>query len=246
MAGEERCLRLGRDGKPVDAEGNAVAIPQGWTFLAAGDAALTRKVTARTRFWRLQAQMGRRVISKGIWADTQVIEEALVEVEQQRKDPGYQRRLAADRKRRAVQQQVYEEEFCAAVAAFLDFPPCYRELQQAMAGAITRHAVPVGSGTVARTTRIPLQERASRAVIAWMRHQTTAYDSMSIARIKGERRRVRRLLAQRSVELLAGYRQGRAIDPDCPLLMALEKLVPAKEGNQAGTDACHSRHNLRE
>ena len=185
MAGEERCLRLGRDGKPVDAEGNAVAIPQGWTFLAAGDAALTRKVTARTRFWRLQAQMGRRVISKGIWADTQVIEEARVEVEQQRKDPGYQRRLAADRKRRAVQQQVYEEEFCAAVAAFLDFAPCYRELQQAMAGAITRHAVPVGSGTVARTTRIPLQERASRAVIAWMRHQTTAYDSMSIARIKG-------------------------------------------------------------
>ncbi len=240
MAGEQRCLRLGRDGKPVDAEGKVVAIPQDWTFLAAGDAALTRKVTARTQFWRLQAQMGRRMISKGIWADGQVIDEARAEVEQQRNDPGYQRRLAAGRKRRAVQQQVYEEEFCSAVSAFLNFAPCYRELEQTMAKAITRHAVPVGSGTVARTTRIPLQERASRAVIAWMRHQTTAYDSMSIARIKGERRRVRRLLAERSVALLAPYRQGRAIDPDCPLLKALKKLVPAEEESPAGTECSSS------
>lgn len=54
------------------------------------------------------------------------------------------------------------------------------------------HAVPVGSGTVARTQLIPLEQRAEAAVIAWMRHQTTAYDRMSIARIKGERREVRR------------------------------------------------------
>ena len=40
-----------------------------------------------------------------------------------------------------------------------------------------------------------------------MRHQTTAYDSMVIPRVKGKRREVRRMLAQRSKELLARYRR---------------------------------------
>ena len=64
--------------------------------------------------------------------------------------------------------------------------------------------------------------RAEAAVIAWMRHQTTAYDRMSIARIKGERREVRRRLAERSRQLLAQYRSGG--EPDtlrCPLARAL-------------------------
>ena len=68
--------------------------------------------------------------------------------------------------------------------------------------AVADHATPVGSGTVARTKRIPVERRAEAAVIAWMRHQTTAYDSMPIPRVKGKRREVRRLLAQRSKELL--------------------------------------------
>jgi len=40
------------------------------------------------------------------------------------------------------------------------------------------HATPVGSGTVARTKRIPVEQRAEAAVIARMRHQTTGHDSM--------------------------------------------------------------------
>ena len=90
-----------------------------------------------------------------------------------------------------------------------------------MAKLVSLHATPVGSGTVARTATIPIEERASRAVIAWMRHKTTAYDQMPIARIKGERRRVRRMLAQRSVELLESYRKGEPIKIDCPLQAAL-------------------------
>jgi len=92
-----------------------------------------------------------------------------------------------------------------------------------MAAAISAHAVPVGSGTVARTTLIPLAERAAKAVIAWMRHQTTAYDSMSIPRIKGQRREIRRMLAERSTMLLKAYRQGLTTSPDCPLQKALAK-----------------------
>jgi uncharacterized protein DUF2293 len=55
-----------------------------------------------------------------------------------------------------------------------------------------------------------------------MRHQTTAYDGMTIPRVKGMRREVRRMLAQRSRELLAAYRQGRLVDAAvCPLARAL-------------------------
>jgi hypothetical protein len=227
MGKEQRCLRIGPHGRLVDLEGREVDLPPGWVFLPAGDAGLTRKVTANTVFWRVQAQMGRRIISKGIWAPEGIIEEARAEIEVLRASESYQQKLAGDRRRRAAKQLAYEDEFFTAVCSLLNFAPCYLDQQRAMAEAITRHAVPVGSGTVARTVRIPIEERASRAVIAWMRHQTTAYDSMSVARIKGERRRVRRLLAQRSVELLEGYRLGRDIPPDCPLMRTLKEELPA-------------------
>jgi len=233
MVKEERCLQMGPGGKPVDSEGKEVTIPQDWGFLPAGDAGLTRKVTAQSRFWRLQARMGRRIISKGVWAPETIIEKARAEVEVQRASSEYQQRLAGDRRRREAKQQAYEQEFCQAVRSYLNFASCYQELEQVMAEAITRHAVPVGSGTVARTTRIPVEDRAAHAVIAWMRHQTTAYDSMTIARIKGERRKVRRQLAQRSKELLAEYRRGGNINSDCPLMQALKNSVPARENSPA-------------
>ena len=91
-----------------------------------------------------------------------------------------------------------------------------------MARQVTAHATPVGSGTVARTKRIPIERRAESAVIAWMRHQTTAYDSMKIARIKGERREVRRELATISRAVLDLHRRDVAHAPGaCPLCKAL-------------------------
>jgi hypothetical protein len=54
-----------------------------------------------------------------------------------------------------------------------------------------------------------------------MRHQTTAYDTMKIPRVKGQRFKVRRLLMLQSKELLARYRRGDAIADDCPLVKAL-------------------------
>jgi hypothetical protein len=55
----------------------------------------------------------------------------------------------------------------------------HADLANQMAWAVTDHATPVGSGTVARTKRIPVEQRAEAAVIAWMRHQTTGYDGSS-------------------------------------------------------------------
>jgi hypothetical protein len=66
-----------------------------------------------------------------------------------------------------------------------------------------------------------VEQRAEAAVIAWLRHQTTGYDSMPIPRIKGKRREVRRMLAQRSKELLGRYRRGEPVVEECPLRKAL-------------------------
>jgi hypothetical protein len=90
-----------------------------------------------------------------------------------------------------------------------------------LAHAVSDHATPVGSGTVARTKRIPVEERAEAAVIAWLRHKTTAYDSMAIPRIKGKRREIRRRLARRSQKLLDRYRRGEPVGEDCPLKKAM-------------------------
>jgi len=182
--------------------GEKVVPPKDWDFLPAGDAAITRKITSKGVFWRVQFRKGRRMISKGLWASKEVIEDA-------------------DLKRRAKKQDEYENEFIEEVEKYLNFHPKYKSFEKQMAAAITKHAIPVGSGTVARTTMIPIEERAAKAVIAWMRHQTTGYDNLQIARIKGERRAVRRQLAQRSVALLNNYRNGGIISPQCPLRQAL-------------------------
>ena len=103
------------------------------------------------------------------------------------------------------------------MVAYLAFHPVHVELANELARRVTTHATPVGSGTVARTKRIPIEQRAEAAVIAWMRHQTTAYDTMVIPRVKGKRREIRRMLAKRSVEVLASYRRGEPARDGCPL-----------------------------
>jgi hypothetical protein len=107
------------------------------------------------------------------------------------------------------------------VVAFLGFHLTHAAIADRLARLVADHATPVGSGTVARTKRVPVERRAEAAVIAWMRHQTTAYDSMRIPRVKGGRREVRRLLAARSRELLAGYRRGESAADGCPLRQAM-------------------------
>jgi hypothetical protein len=76
---------------------------------------------------------------------------------------------------------------------------------------------------VARTKRIPVEQRAEAAVIAWMRHKTTGYDGMVIPRAKGKRREIRRMLAQRYHELLRKYRQGAEAGESCSLNKAMSK-----------------------
>jgi hypothetical protein len=203
------------------ADGNVLTVPAGWVLLPPGDAALTRRVKAAGDHWVVQEKKGRKVFSRGVYAPAETIERIRAELEAERSTETYAKRRAADAKRRENVQAEYVEDFLGAVVAFLDFHPAHAELGHQLARAITDHATPVGSGTVARTKRIPVEQRAEAAVIAWMRHQTTAYDSMKIPRVKGKRREVRRMLARRSHDLLEGYRRGRSIAVDCPLRKAL-------------------------
>jgi hypothetical protein len=202
------------------ADGIILTPPTGWTLLPPGDAALTRRVKAAGDHWVVQEKKGRKIFSRGIWAAATIIDKIRAELEVERSTDSFVRRKEADARRREKAQIEYVEDFHGAVVKFLAFHPAHADLAKRLAKAIADHATPVGSGTVARTKRISIEERAEAAVIAWLRHQTTAYDSMKIPRIKGKRREVRRMLAQRSQELLGRYRRGEAVG-DCLLKEAL-------------------------
>jgi hypothetical protein len=208
------------------ADGRVLTAPEGWVLLPPGDAALTRRVKAAGEHWAVQKKKGRKVFSRGVWAPAAIIDRIRAELEVERATEGYGRRREADARRRDKAQAEYAEDFFSAVVAFLAFHPSHAELADRLAGAVTDHGTPVGSGTVARTKRIPVARRAEAAVIAWMRHQTTGYDGMAIPRIKGKRREVRRMLARRSQELLARYRRGGPVPEGCPLRKALTNLPP--------------------
>lgn len=203
------------------ADGKVVAVPSGWMLLPPGDAALTRRVKAAGDHWVVQEKKGRKIFSRGIWAPAATIERIRAELEVERSTESFAKKKEAGARRREKAQAEYVEDFHGAVVAFLAFHPRHAHLAVRLARAVTDHATPVGSGTVARTKRISVEQRAEAAVIAWMRHETTGYDGMVIPRIKGKRRQVRRLLAERSKELLGRYRRGEPGGEGCPLKMAL-------------------------
>lgn len=203
------------------ADGKALTVPSGWVLLPPGDAALTRRVKAAGDHWVVQEKKGRKVFSKGIWAPAATSERIRAELEIERSTESFAKKKEAGARRREMAQADDVEDFHAAVVTFLAFHPRHADLASRLARAVTDHATPVGSGTVARTKRIPVEQRAEAAVIAWMRHQTTGYDSLKIPRVKGKRRQVRRLLAERTKELLERYRRGEAVLVGCPLKIAL-------------------------
>ncbi|MEL6107885.1 MAG: DUF2293 domain-containing protein [Planctomycetota bacterium] len=204
-----------------DASGAVLSVPAGWELLPPGDAGLTRRVKSAGDHWVVREKKGRRVFSKGVWAPAEVIAQRRSELEAERSTESYAKRRVAETRRREKAQAEYVDEFYQTVLHFLDFHSKHADIGKKLARAVSEHATPVGSGTVARTKRISVERRAEAAVIAWMRHQTTAYDSMTIPRVKGKRREVRRMLAQRSKQLLQQYRDGTSVAGECPLRQAL-------------------------
>ena len=206
--------------------GERLDIPANWSCLPPGDAAVTRKLKLLGPTWTAQRKKGNKTFSDGVWAPTENIELAKKLTDEKRATPEHKKQLEASRRRRDEKQNEYVHEFYETLLDWLKFHPRYAEIAKELARKICDHATPVGSGTVARTQRISIEERASAATIAWMRHQTTNYDEMNIARIKGKRREVRRNLAEQSSQILKSYRDGDEIDlTNCPLFNALKNCT---------------------
>ncbi|HET9953111.1 MAG TPA: DUF2293 domain-containing protein [Polyangiaceae bacterium] len=205
-------------------DGKLLTPPAGWACLPPGDAGLTRRVKAAGPSWAVVEKKGRKTFSQGVWAPAENIAAARAALDEERATPAYAKKRAADVQRREVREQRYAEDFELEVLRFLRFSERYEAMARKLARLVSAHATVVGSGTVARTQRISVERRAEAAVIAWMRHQTTEYDNLSIPRIKGKRREVRRDLAQISRSLLSLHRGevGHA-EAACPLCSALAK-----------------------
>lgn len=205
-------------------DGSRRTAPAGWACLPPGDAGLTRRVKSLGPSWAIIEKRGRKAFSKGLWAPRENIEAAKAALAQERSTPAYAKKRATAVARREHEQAVYVVSFETEVLQFLRFSVRFEPMARTIARLVTAHATPVGSGTVARTERIPIERRAESAVIAWMRHQTTAYDSMSIPRVAGKRREVRRELATISRAILDLHRRDAAHAASaCPLC----KAVPA-------------------
>lgn len=192
------------------ADGKVFTAPKNWALLPPGDAALTRRIKAAGDCWVVAEKRAEKSFQKV--SGHRHARLTGFELNSKLKDPQsrFSKRKAAVAKRRDAVQAEYVEDFTGAVLEFLAFHSSHADLaRRALARVVADHATPVGSGTVARTKRIPVEKRAEAAAIAWLRHQTTAYDSMSIPRVKGKRE-VRRTLSKRSHALLDAYRCGAA------------------------------------
>ncbi len=203
-------------------DGCFVDMPEGWEFIPSGDPALTRRLKAAANdYWIVKRKIGRKEFGVGLCVPKGLAEGIAEQLKTERETPEYQRKLEAGRRRREKEQEEYQEDFEQAVLQFLHFHNRYRELAAKLAKTITEFTTPVGSGTVARTQRIPIEQRARAAVIAWMRHNTTDYDHRYIPHVAGKRREVRRDLAHESLALLEAYRRGDDAPSDCPLQRVL-------------------------
>lgn len=226
MPSETRTFLVTKDDPRLkDKTGKVFTVPSGWDNLPAGDASVTRKLKSLGPTWTVQEKKGRKTFSHGVWAAKDQIAEAKALVEAQRADPKHQKKLAQAKVRRDQKESVFGQDFEQAIVQFLNFDPKYQSMVKQLAILVKEHAVPVGSGTVARSSSVSLDDKAKLAVMAWMRHQTSAYDSTAVARVKGARRELRRQIARQSEQILAKYRRGDRIDMNtCPLYKALKKL----------------------
>ncbi len=188
-------------------DGRTLSPPATWDCLPPGDAGLTRRVKAAGPSWAVIEKKGRKAFSKGLWAPRENIVAARATLEAERSTDAYAKKRTSEVARREKNHAAYAVSFEQEVHEFLRFSPRFAELAEAIAKLVAEHATPVGSGTVARTQRIPIEQRAEAAVIAWMRHQTTQYDDMKIERVAGRRREVRRELAQISRSVIDLHRR---------------------------------------
>lgn len=125
----------------VNAKGETIKVPDTWALLEPGDAALSRRIKKDGPTWTMKEKKGRRLFSKGIWAPADRIAALRAELEQERLDPSYQKKLDAGRARREKEQVAYAADFGSSVRDYLSFAPAYAALAVEMAKQIADHEI---------------------------------------------------------------------------------------------------------
>lgn len=151
--------------------------PDGWEFLPAGDAFVTRQVKAAGVYWSLWRPRGRNRPHRrllGLLAPAEAIARARAQAEQTANERASRRAQGAVY--RARKEDSYRQELAETIVAFLDFAPEHGELARTIATKSAERAGEVGSGRVGRTRKLALEERAALAARALIRHNYTDYE----------------------------------------------------------------------
>ncbi len=133
LTGLQLDVYMTREG-PWNPDHGEVEIPEGWEFLAAGDAFVTRRVKAAGAFWVAWRPRGRSRHHRrrlGLWAPREAIEAAeaqAVATEEER----VKRRVHGARARERS-EAVYREELADAIRRYLGFASEHAELEYAIA-----------------------------------------------------------------------------------------------------------------
>lgn len=157
-------------------------------FLPSGDAALTRRAKKASRLSAVVVRFSRsrkRYERQGL-----LVEEAAVEQAEQQclsDEEARARRRERDRERRETADEQFQQELAEEIGRL--FPGC----PLPRAAEISRHTGTRGSGRVGRSAagRALDPDAVTRAVIASVRHEDTAYDELLMAGVPREEARER-------------------------------------------------------
>jgi hypothetical protein len=171
-------------------------------FLAAGDAAMTRRAKQASRLSAVVVRFSRsrkRYERQGLLVEETAVEQA----EQQclSDEEARARRRERDQQRREVADERFQQELAEHIGHL--FPGC----PPARAEAISRHTSIRGSGRVGRSAagRALDPEAVTRAVVAAIRHEDTPYDELLMAGV--ERGDARERIRDDIDELLERWRR---------------------------------------
>jgi hypothetical protein len=157
-------------------------------FLQAGDAALTRRARQASRLSAVVVRFNRsrkRYERQGL-----LVEEAAVEQAEQQclsDEEARARRRERDRHRREAADERFQQDLAEEIGRL--FPGC----PPTRAATISRHTGTRGSGRVGRSAagRALDPDAVTRAVVASVRHEDTAYDELLMAGVPREQARER-------------------------------------------------------
>jgi hypothetical protein len=172
-------------------------------FLPAGDAALTRRAKQASRLSAVVVRFSRsrrRNERQGL-----LVEQAAVEQAEQQclsDEDARARRRERDRQRREVADESFQQKLAEEIGRL--FPGCPPQ----RAAAISQHTGTRGSGRVGRSAagRALDPDAVTRAVVASIRHEDTAYDDMLMSGVPREQARER--IREDMDRLLERWRQS--------------------------------------